>query len=183
VVPVLHVSQIAEALGLPLPPSGHPLRDGCDAATVLSAWLSDLGTADWDMLLAPTRSRGRSLRNLTVNAFHPFELLPATWTTGEFDWQPEQDDAREAHLTNHSSLVRFAERAATGWRRFLDEHGRELDARDPLVSSPRVRVPFSALLSQRWHVAYHYRQLAATLDFEPTILDRLDDLELPAELF
>jgi hypothetical protein len=45
-------------------------------------------------------------------------------------------------------------------------------------------VPFSALLSfQRWHVAYHYRQLAATLDVEPTILDCLDDLELPAEVF
>jgi hypothetical protein len=184
VVPVLHVSQIAEALGLSPPPSGHPLRDGRDAAIVLGAWLSDLEIADWDLLLTPSRSRGRSLRNLTVNVFHPFELLPAAWTTGEFDWQPEQDDARETHLTNHSSLVRFAEPAATAWSRFLDEHGREIETHDPLVSSPRGRVPFSALLSfQRWHVAYHYRQLAATLEVEPTILDRLDDLELPAEVF
>ena len=102
---------------MPPPPSGHPLGDGRDAAIVLSAWLSDLATAGWDLLLAPTRSRGRSLRNLTVNAFHPFELLPEAWATGEFDWQPERDDVREVDLTNHSSLVRFAESAATAWSR------------------------------------------------------------------
>jgi hypothetical protein len=45
-------------------------------------------------------------------------------------------------------------------------------------------MPFSALLSyQRWHVAYHHRQLAVTLGVEPAILDGLDDVGLPSEVF
>ena len=75
ITPVLHVSQIADTLGLPPPPSAHPLRDGRDADAVLEAWLRQVRALDWDTLLRPTPSRGRSLRNLTVNVFHPFELL------------------------------------------------------------------------------------------------------------
>ena len=184
VTPVLHVSQIADALGLPPPLSGHGLRDGRDAAALLDAWLSELRAADWDALLRPTRSRGRSLRNLTVNVCHPFELLPAAWTTGEFDWRPEQDEAREGGLGDHESLIQFAESAATAWSRFLDGYGAELEERDPLINSTRGRLPFSALLSfQRWHLAYYYRQLTATLDIEPTFLNGLDDLGLPTEVF
>ena len=35
----------------------------------------------------------RSLRNLTVNVFHPFELLPTAFDEGRFDWDPDLDDA------------------------------------------------------------------------------------------
>jgi hypothetical protein len=182
--PVLHVSQIAEALGLPPPPSGDPLRDGRDAAAILDAWLSELRASDWGTLLRPTRSRGRSLRNLTVNVFHPLELLPHAWTTGEFSWRPEEDDSREVQLGSLGALLRFADSAATAWSRFLDERGEELAARDPLVDSPRGSVPFSALLSfQRWHAAYHYRQLAATLGVSQALLDGFDDLGLPSDVF
>jgi hypothetical protein len=159
-VPVLHVSQIAEALGLPSPPSVAPLRDGRDAEAVLDAWLGHLTTIGREELLAPTPSRGRSLRNLTVNVFHPFELLPAAWSGGTFDWRPEEDDARERRLADRDAVLGFAAAAAAGWRSFLDEHGEHLDRRDPAVWTPRGRVTFSALLaSQRWHAAYHYRQL------------------------
>jgi len=157
---VLHVSQIAEALGLPPPTSGQPLQDGRDAAAVLDAWLGHLPALGWDELIAPTPSRGRSLRNLTVNVFHPFELLPAAWRTGTFDWRPEKDDARERRLVAADALLRFAAETAAGWRSFLDARGDDLADRDPPVSTPRGTVTFSALLEfQRWHAAYHYRQL------------------------
>jgi hypothetical protein len=159
-VPVLHVSQIAEALGLPRPASEDPQRDGTDAAVILEAWLGHICELDWGTLLRPTPSRGRSLRNLTVNVFHPFELLSGAWTTHRFDWQPEADHIRETAITNTGVLYRFAERAAADWQRFLDNVGDRLGSRDPVVSSLRGDVAFSALLSfQRWHAAYHYRQL------------------------
>jgi len=159
-VPVLHVSQIAEALGLPASPSGHPLQVGEEAAAILDAWFSHMPELGWDELIAATPSRGRSLRNLTVNVFHPFELLPRTWQTGEFDWWPEDDEAREHRLVTRDDVLSFAAERAAGWRSFLDAHGAELGYRNPPVSTPRGAITFSALLaSQRWHAAYHYRQL------------------------
>jgi hypothetical protein len=183
-MPVLHVSQIAEALALPLPPSGAPLRHGRDAAAILDAWLGHLPAIGWGELLDPTPSRGRSLRNLTVNVFHPFELLPAARTTKEFDWRPEEDDARECRLADREAVLRFATAAAAGWRSFLDAHGAELSDRDPPVSTPRGTVAFSALLEfQRWHAAYHYRQLVDVAG----IRDPLDlmpfALALPDEIY
>ena len=144
-VPILHVSQIAEALGLPPPPPGSPVRDGADAAAILDAWLGRIRETPWSALLAPTPARGRCLRELTVNVFHPFELLPPAWTSGELDWRPEDDGAREAELASHDDLIAFAEAAATGWRRFRDEH--DLAGRDPLVDTPRGQ---RSVLDARW---------------------------------
>jgi hypothetical protein len=182
-IPVLHVSQIAEALGLPLPSTGLPLRAGRDAATILAAWLDHLPALSWGQLLHPTPSRGRSLCNLTVNVFHPFELLPAAWRTEAFDWRPEEDDVRERRLADREALLGFATAAAAGWHSFLDTFGADLGDRDPLVTTPRGAVTFSALLEfQRWHAAYHYRQLvdaaAVTdlLDLEPFSLALPDEI-------
>ncbi len=164
-VPVLHVSQIARALGLALPPAGAPLEAGLDAAAILDAWLGHLPALGWEELLRPTPSRGRSLRNLTVNVFHPFELLPAAWISRELDWRPEEDEARERRLADREAVQRFATAAATGWQSFLDAHGADLGNRDPPVATPRGAVTFSALLEfQRWHAAYHYRQLVDATD-------------------
>jgi hypothetical protein len=184
-MPVVHVSQIAEALGLPPPPGGSPVRDARDAAVILDAWLSHIGELEWETLLRPTPSRGRSLRNLTVNVFGPFELLPAAWTAGRFDWRPEEDGAREAEFEDRLALLRFAEGAAAGWRRLLVEIGDELARFDPSVVSPRGDVPFSTLLSfQRWHAAFHYRQLVEFLRPEETLdLAAFEDLDLPTEIF
>jgi hypothetical protein len=183
-VPILHVSQLAEALGLPSPPSDSPGRDGADAAAILEAWLGRLRTTPWPALLEPTPARGRSLRNLTVNVFHPFELLPGAWTSGELDWRPEDDDTREAALATPDDLIAFAESAAAGWRSFLDAH--ELAGRDPPVATPRGRVSFSTLVAfQRWHAAYHYRQLVSVLGGPDEVLDlpAFDDLALPSDVF
>ena len=179
-VPVLHVSQIASALGLPPAPSGDPQRDGADAAVILEAWLGHIRELDWQTLLRPTPSRGRSLRNLTVNVFHPFELLPAAWTNHRFDWQPEADHIRETAITNTGVLYSFAEHTAANWRRFPNDIGDKLVSCDPVVSSPRGDLVFSALLSsQRLHAAYHYRQLLYVLDKDGLDLSRLEDLRTP----
>ncbi len=181
--PILHVSQVAEALGLPSPPASSPGRDGVEAAATLDAWLGHLRTTPWSALLEPTPARGRSLRELTVNVFHPFELLPGAWTSGEFDWRPEDDAGRETALTTHDGLLAFADAAVAGWRRFLDGH--DLDEADPSVTTSRGIVPFSALVSfQRWHAAYHYRQLLAVLGAPDDLgLLALDDLDLPSDVF
>jgi hypothetical protein len=183
-IPVLHVSQIAEALGLPLPAAGVPLRAGRGAAAILEAWLRHLPALGWQELLRPTPSRGRSLRNLTVNVFHPFELLPSTWRTEAFGWRPEEDAARERLLADPRAVLGFAATAAAGWNTFLDTCGADLGARDPRVATPRGAVTFSALLEfQRWHAAYHYRQLVDAagvrdpLDLEPL------SLTLPAQIY
>jgi hypothetical protein len=175
---VLHVSQIAEALGLPAPPGGSPVEDGDDALSILRAWIDALRVSSWEALLEPTPARGRSLRNLTVNVFHPFELLPAAWRSGQFAWRPEDDGGHEQRLESLDDLLEFAEGAAEGWRSFLEE---ELDSHDPVVQSPRGPVRYSALVSfQRWHAAYHFRQLVHVLGGE---LALPHGLVLPRDVF
>lgn len=165
-------------------------RAAWDAVALLRAWLEHLRLLDWPLLVKPTPSRGRTLRELTVNVFHPFELLPAAWESGEFDWHPGRDAEREARLDSADAVRGFAQRAYDGWNVFLLETGDELDARDPAVASPRGTVAYSTLLTaQRWHAAFHYRQLRVFLEREgiETVdvlaLEALGDLGLPAEVF
>lgn len=126
---------------------------------------------------------------MTVNVFHPYELLPSAWHSRQFGWRPEDDEVREAALGDAEALARFTERAATGWDGFLAATGEELGIRDPLVSSPRGDLPYSALLAfQRWHTAFHYRQLLDVADSQGVLLDGLDltgleDLSLPAGIY
>ena len=159
--PILHVSQLAAALRLPVMPSAEPTRLAWETLPLLRSWLDHVRPLDFDRLTEPTHSRGRSLRNLTVNVFHPFELLPAAWATGEFPWEPERDDERERELVD---VVGYAESILAAWTSFVLERGDELGERDPAVSSPRGEVQFSALLeSQRDHVRFHVGQLVAFL--------------------
>lgn len=189
--PILHVSQLASALGLPAAPTGDPLALAWDSAFVLEGWLDHLRLLGWDLLVKPTPARGRTLRELTVNVFHPFELLPGAWEGGHFDWYPERDAEREARLQSAEALVRFAERIEAEWTSFLIESGQSLQQRDPLVASPRGEVAYSTLVAvQRSHSAFHYRQLTRFLRAEGVAppphafaLESLADLELPAEVF
>jgi hypothetical protein len=189
-LPILHVTQLAAALGLPGPEARSTAGLAWECSTILDAWLGHLRGLDLRLLTRPTPSRGRSCRNLTVNVFHPFELLPETWSTGRFDWDPDGDAGREAVLGDAEAVVRFAERAAAGWAAFLIAAGDELARDDPLVSSPRGEVTYSELLaSQRWHASYHYRQLVDFLRSQGTAptavlpLERLRDLELPPDIY
>jgi hypothetical protein len=188
--PILHVSQLASMLGLQAPAQLEVTRLAWDAASVLGAWLKLIRPLDQETLTAPTPSRGRSLRNLTVNVFHPFELLPTAFETGRFDWDPTLDEDREAALQDAAAVVAYANDRHAAWQDWLQESETDLLARDPEITSPRGRVNYANLLdSQRWHAAFHYRQLLTFLDGQgheltgALSLASLDDLTLPAEIF
>jgi hypothetical protein len=173
--PVLHDSQLSTWLGLPAPPTEASTRAGWDILGLVRAWVDHLGGVDGDLLDEPTPSRDRTLKELTVNAFHPLELLPGAWSTGEFDWHPEEDVTRMQALQDADAVRRYAQRISDGWNLFLLAEGESLDERDPEVHSPRGTIAFSTLLtSQRWHVAFHYRQL--------TVFLAAQGLELPSAL-
>ncbi len=158
--PILHVSQLAAALGLEAPAAGASTRLAWETLPMLRSWLDRLRPLDYDLLLRPTKSRGRSLRNLTVNVFHPFDLLPAAWSSSSFPWEPERDDEREALLGTADEVVSYAARILADWTDFVLERSEELGGRDPVVVSPRGDLPFSTLLdSQVEHVRFHHAQL------------------------
>ncbi len=160
--PILHVSQIARWLGLPVPQAGGSLASGWDLASTLDRWLELIRPLDVAGLTAPAEPRGRSVRNLTVNVFHPVSLLAEAFASGRFDWDPDGDDERESALATPESVVRYAETIAAAWTSFLLDAERELGSRDPLVVSPRGDVGFAELLaSQRWHAAFHREQVEA----------------------
>jgi len=188
--PILHVAQLATMLGLEAPAHLAVTRLAWDGAAVLDAWLKLIRPLDQETLTAPTPSRGRSLRNLTVNVFHPFELLPTAFETGRFDWDPTLDEDREAAVQDAAAVVAYASDRHLAWQDWLRENESDLLARDPDITSPRGRVTYANLLdSQRWHAAFHYRQLLAFLDGRghdltgARSLASLHSLTLPAEIF
>src|SRR5439155_4384911 len=132
------------------------VRLAFDTLERLACWLDRLRPLAWETVLLPTPSRGRSLRNLTVNVFHPFELLPAAWQDGEFPWEPERDAERETALHGRDELLAYAGCVHAAWTDFVLAHERELGERDPLVSSPRGALRYSALLDAHVsHLDFH----------------------------
>ena len=188
--PVLHVSQLSTWLGLPEPPSQASTRAGWDILGPLRAWVDHLDALGDTVLLEPTPSRERTIKELTVNAFHPLDLLPGAWTSGEFDWHPEDDASRIESLANAEAVRAYAHRICDGWNLFLLDAGAALDERDPQVRSPRGTLAYSTLLtSQRWHVAFHYRQVTVFLASRGVELpnaitpDALGRFELPQDVY
>jgi len=179
----LQVSQIASALGLPMPEVGDTHRLAWDTVPILESAIEMVQVADFDDLLTPSPSRGRSVRNLMVNTFHPFELLPETWESGSFDWNPELTDADyERPLTDMSKLVGYAEQAFYGWQSFLLDKEAELHGEGPEVDTPRGRVTYNVALSgQRFHAAWHHRQMLDHLRAGGYQLDQALDVEVVAD--
>ena len=186
VTPLFHVSQISIALGLPGPEGGEWIAAGWDIASILRAWCDHLQEAGFELALEPTPSRGRTLRNLTVNVFHPLDLLADAGETGRFDWDPDLDEERELRLANASALNAYVSGVTGVWHDFLLSSA-EVPAR-LVVSTPRGDLELSALVaSQRWHAAYHYRQLVEFLrsrgvDVRGTVAVGAD-LGLPDDVF
>lgn len=162
VSPILHISQIAFLLGLPYEDTDSSERVAWDTVTILDGWLVNLYEMGWKDILAPTPSRERSTRNLTVNTFHPFELLPGAFREGRFLWYPETRDVElEQEIQNKDALVQFASKTLDEWKMFLFSSGQELDRVEPVVTSPRGDTTYPALLrAQRWHAAWHHRQIS-----------------------
>ncbi len=191
VFPIMHPAQVASLLNLPQPETAvDSVRLGWDALSILDNWVELLPGVPWELLVAPTPSRGRSVRNLTVNTFRPFELLPEAWRSHRFDWRTGEADAeRERPLTDLEKLVDFASKIVRGWEDFLMEKGDELEE-GPEIESSRGRVPYPVILrSQRWHAAFHHRQVVDFLRSQGVELEgALDvegfqDLDLPREIY
>lgn len=167
---------------MPARPTLEPTRLARDTLAVLDAWLTGIRPLAVEALLEPTPSRGRSLRHLTVNVFHPFELLPTAWTTGDFPWDPDEDAVREQLLTTAESVIAYAAGIRASWWVWVDCRGADLSHSDPTIVSPRGAITFSVLLDvQRWHAAFHLRQLDTVLDTHLLLV--LTKLALPADVF
>ncbi len=189
----MHPSQIASLLGLggASGAAGDGLRLAWDLSAILEAWVDQLRLLDWETICAPTPSRGRSLRNLTCNTFHPITLIPGAVEHGEFLWNPDDDDVREAALHDAAAAVVYAATIASdfqGWLLGAEELLAGAGSRP--VQTLRGDLDVVTLLgAQRWHAAFHYRQLKAVLaslghqlpgSFS---IEALADLELPEEVF
>jgi hypothetical protein len=188
--PILHVSQLSAWLGLPAPQNEASSCAAWDLLGLLRVWLDHLHAVDDSLLVEATPSRGRTVGELTVNAFHPVELLPSAWETGRFDWHPERDAERTARLEDADAVCELAQRISDGWNVFLFDAGADLDSHDPPVASPRGTLSYSTLLTaQRWHVAFHYRQMKVFLEARGAVLpnalaaEALEELALPREVY
>lgn len=188
-----HVSQIASVLGLPMPESNvGTLRIGWDIVSILDSWISLIEPMTFEQMMTPTKSRGRSIRLLIVNTFHPISLLPGAWEHGTFEWHTADADARrEAALTNHDEVMEFARGCLYPFQSFLMSKDEELEKADPMVQTAiRGEMLFSVLMhAQRSHCAIHHRQIVDTMNSmgfstENVLdVDGIADLTLPEELY
>ncbi len=106
VTTILHRSQIGALLGLETPDEGEVAALARDCGALLDAWTEHLGGLPFALLVAPTPSRGRSIRNLTVNVFHPFELLPGAPATGVSSGIPRETPSESAGCETRMKCAR-----------------------------------------------------------------------------
>lgn len=191
---IMHPSQVASLLGLAGAGGGafEGPRLAWDLSAILDAWAAHLRLLDWETICEPTPSRGRSLRNLTCNTFHPVTLLPGALERGEFPWSTDEDAEREAALHDVAGIVAYAGGIADAWRDWL------LGAEELLAAAAGRQVTHllrgdldgaTLLAAQRWHAAFHYRQLRVFLasrgsDLPGSVrIEAFVDLDLPGEVF
>jgi hypothetical protein len=188
---IYHTSQVASLLGLAAAGSGEAPRLAWDLAVIVEAWSDELSAiVDWEVIAAPTPSRGRSVRNLTVNVHEPLYLMELAFETGAFSWDTDQDERLAGDLTDADAVRAYAQARTAGWISFLMEHGEDLGSADRSVAAGDETLRFSALLdAQRFHAAFHYRQLRTFLDSRGAAdggaldLARFEGLRLPDAVF
>jgi len=190
VVGILHVSQVASLLGVAVPDTSVGVTRAWDTVTVLDSWLALIAPLSWEELNQPTPSRGRTPRNLTVNVFRPFGLLPDAFDLGSFPWTGAADAEVEAGLPSAEELTRWADRVLGRWRSFLLDRQDDLRTSDPAVETVKGTVPFTLVLTaQRYHSAAHHRQLVHHLRAQgwpltaALAVETLPDLDLAPEVF
>lgn len=191
-LPLHHPSQIASVLGSPETEAVSSVRRvAWDTVTILDDFLELVRSASWDQLLLPTPFRDRSTRNLTVNVFRPFAMLPESWRSHRFDWWGgEADLQQEALLRDKAALVDFAAQILIAWQAFLLEEEDAIAASDPVIGSNKGDVPYSTLLvTHRFHSANHHRQVRDVLGrngvdvTERLRTEAISDIGLPPELY
>ena len=187
---IYHVSQVASLLGMTPASSAESVRLAWDLAAVLEAWSDQLAAIDFETMIAPTPSRGRTIRNLTVNVHEPVHEMTVAWEHGTFTWDTDRDEGRADRLEDEQAVRSYAEAKTAEWIMFLTDLGDELGRRRADVQAGAERLSFDALLdAQRFHAAFHYRQLTTSLAQRgeagppPLQLDRLDGLRLPETVF
>jgi hypothetical protein len=184
-----HPSQAAALLGIAAPAGDEPVRMGWDVSAVLTAWIECVEALPWEVLNAPTQSRGRTLRDLSVNVFRPIELLAEAWSSGRFFWDVPADDARVAALSDPGLLLDYLRPIQEMWEGFVGTTGDDL-AEPKAVATSKGDLTYRELLdAQRLHAAYHLRQLVAFLEadgrqpatrFRP---EHVAGLRLPERIF
>jgi len=162
---IYHPSQVAVLLGLTPAGRGEALRLAWDLAQIAESWSEELAGLPWELLIAPTPSRGRTIRNLTVNVHEPLALMSEAWTSGSFAWDTDQDERRAAELADADAVRSYAERRTAEWIAFLTDVGDALGSSDPVVQAGGETIAFSTLLdAQRFHAAFHHRQIRTFLE-------------------
>lgn len=192
VIPIQHISQIASTLGLAFHGNFDAPRIAWDCVTILTSWIEDLCIdRAWGLLNQPTPSRQRSTVTLAVNSFHPFERLPKAFDQTTFAMPDADDDSkRQRTLQSPDDLVAYLESVLFGWQGFLLDKEDELSRRNPALSTTRGELSYSALLdANRWHAAFHHRQVARFfahqgIDLSNALdVEALPGLDLPADVY
>jgi hypothetical protein len=184
------VAELAAAVGVEAPPSLPLLAELEDTVELVEAWHRLAAGLDPVLLRAPTPSRARTTAELAVNVLNPFDLMPEAWETGELPWHPERDEQRAAALTD-ADLVSWAGAVAGRWAGFVRSSGELLAQPARALDSPRGVLEWGPLVtSQRWHAAFHYRQVSAFLELSEVPLpsgapplETLVDIDLPEDVF
>lgn len=193
-MPIIHPVQLRGILGMPVDESAGPepwLPMAWDIAGILDDWLRLLPLLTWEQLLAPTLSRGRNTRNLTVNVWRPIALLPKAYERKFFGWFTGEADLQvEAYLHTVEEVVEWAQAGSFAWQGWLMELTELPEVEDPFIVSTRGDTDFSELLRlQRFHAAFHHRQITDFLQTNRIAFDRqldvaaLPGIGLPDELY
>jgi hypothetical protein len=163
---IMHVSQVARLLDLPSPPLAESSQVGYDIVLLLESWERMLRPLPDEAVVRETASRGRSVRNLTMNAVYPISLLPDAYASEQFDWGlVDRDEELAQPYADASALAELTRGVRDAWSAFVLTYEEELATHDPWIEAPRGRMLFSELLNhQRWHLAFHQRQVAEHLD-------------------
>jgi hypothetical protein len=192
-MPIIHPVQIRSILGMPADEAGPEpwLPMAWDIAAILDDWLRLLPLFSWEQLLAPTLSRGRNTRNLTVNVWRPIGLLPEAYDRHFFGWYTGEADLQvESYLHTPEEVVEYAQRGSSAWQGWLMEMTELPEVQDPFITSTRGDTTFSELLRlQRFHAAFHHRQITDFLETQGVAFDRrldvgaLPGIGLPDDLY
>ncbi len=139
----------------------------------------------------PTESRARDIRNLVVNVFRPISYLAGSWEDGEFNWfTGEADTQQESFLRTAKDVLAFAEAILVDYNSFVLDNEAAMDAEERRVVGNRGDMSFATLLTtQRFHVAFHYRQVvdclakAGVAEHPPLPDALLREIGLPEQLY